>query len=589
MKLWEEIRRDWDLLSGVIGTYRAYGGISDTFPETVGDDLEKAADKFAGNVAFRFDGRSVTYAEFDKRANRVAHWARAQGLKKGDVVALFALNQPDYVAIWMGLSKIGIVTALINTNLVSAPLAHCINIAECDHVIVDDPLAAAYATAETHLTRKPKRWLLRSELSAALETVSDQRPARDGLLGGALCLLVYTSGTTGAPKAARMPHWRVQGMMRAFLAGAHAKASDRNYLCLPLYHSTGGLCAVGLMLERGGCVILRERFSATHFWRDIAEEGATVFFYVGEMCRYLLNQAPAAIETKHKLRLMVGNGLRPDVWAKFQERFRIPKVLEFYGSTEGNVNMLNFDGKTGAIGRVPDWLRPVMNVRLVKFDVETEAPVRNAEGLCIEADIGETGEAIGEIRHDQPRYQFEGYAHDKAQTAKKILRDVFKKGDAWFRTGDLLRRDKDSYFYFVDRIGDTFRWKGENVSTNEVAERITAYPGVEEAIVYGVHIASAEGRAGMAVLNVRDGFDLQGLRAHLYRELPAYARPVFIRLRQNIETTGTFKYRKVDLVNEGFDPSEVDDPLYFDDSTEQKFVPVTADLAARIESGAVKL
>jgi fatty-acyl-CoA synthase len=250
--------------------------------------------------------------------------------------------------------------------------------------------------------------------------------------------------------------------------------------------------------------------------------------------------------------------------------------------------MLNFDGKVGAIGRVPSWLRFRVNVRLVKFDVEAEAPVRGPDGLCIEAAHDEIGEAIGQIRSDQPRYQFEGYSHDDAQTKKKILRDVFEKGDAFFRTGDLMRQDKDGYFYFVDRIGDTFRWKGENVSTNEIAERLTAYPGVMEAIVYGVKIAAADGRAGMASLTIGPDFDLAGLRAYLNSELSAFTRPLFIRLKPMIETTGTFKYRKIDLVAEGFDPAKVPDPLYFDDPEQGAFVPVTAALARRIDSGEIK-
>jgi fatty-acyl-CoA synthase len=597
MDLIERVKRDWILLQGVRRSYSAYGRIGKTWPETVGDDLERSVDKHGERPAFRFDNRTLTYAEFDRLTNRVARWARAQGLVKGDQVALFALNSPEYVAIWMGLAKIGVVTALVNTNLQSQPLAHSIAIAAPKAIIVDGDLAAQFASAAA--AGAANVWALggpipgAGDLNAALAAESGERIAREDargdLVGGDLCLLVYTSGTTGAPKAARMPHWRVQGMMRAFIGGAQPTPEDRNYLALPLYHSTGGLCGVGVMLERGGCVILRQRFSARHFWSDLRDEKATMFFYVGEMCRYLLNQAQEPAETEHKVRLIIGNGLRPDVWPRFQARFKLPRVLEFYGSTEGNVSMLNFDGHPGAIGRVPAWLRGKINVRLVKFDVEKEEPVRGADGLCIEADLGEAGEAIGEIRMNQPRYQFEGYSGDKAQTNKKILRDVFDKDDAWFRTGDLLRRDGDGYFYFVDRIGDTFRWKGENVSTNEVAERITAFPGVKEAIVYGVAVGSADGRAGMAAISADAGLDLAALYAHLKRELPAYARPLFIRLRGEIETTGTFKYRKIDLVNEGFDPEKTSDPLYFADPQAGGFVQVTLELRDKLNAGSVKV
>jgi fatty-acyl-CoA synthase len=251
--------------------------------------------------------------------------------------------------------------------------------------------------------------------------------------------------------------------------------------------------------------------------------------------------------------------------------------------------MLNFDGKPGAVGRVPRYLNALINVRLVKFDVEAEAPVRGGDGLCIEAADDEPGEALGEIRANSRRYIFEGYSGDQAQTNKKILRDVFAKGDAWFRTGDLLKRDKDAYFYFVDRIGDTYRWKGENVSTNQVAETLTAYPGVKEAIVYGVRVGTLEGRAGMASLTTDSDFDLAGLRAYLRRELPPFARPLFIRLQQTIDTTGTFKYRKMDLVREGFDPDVVKDPMFFDDPETEAFAPITPSLRDWVTAGSVKL
>jgi fatty-acyl-CoA synthase len=249
--------------------------------------------------------------------------------------------------------------------------------------------------------------------------------------------------------------------------------------------------------------------------------------------------------------------------------------------------MFNFDAHPGAIGRVPNYLRRRFSVRLVKFDVESEMPVRGESGLCIEAAANEVGEAIGLIGGDA-RSEFTGYA-DKAASERKILRDVFEPGDAWFRTGDLMRKDEDGYFYFVDRIGDTFRWKGENVSTTEVAEAIARYPGVAEAIVYGVKLDHVDGRAGMAAITPEPGFDLEGLRAYIGRELPAYARPLFIRIQPALETTGTFKYRKLDLVREGFNPTAVEQALYFDHPNHQTYVPITPDLYAQIQSGALRL
>ena len=354
---------------------------------------------------------------------------------------------------------------------------------------------------------------------------------------------------------------RAQLYMRGFAGATGARASDRIYVPLPLYHATGGLCALGAALLNGGAVVLRRKFSATQFWEDISTTRATMFVYIGELCRYLVNQAPRMEEQTHSLRLAFGNGLRQEVWERMLTRFNIPWILEFYGATEGNVSMFNYDGKPGAIGRIPSYLRRQFNVKLVQFDVETEAPVRNAQGFCVEAKAGQVGEAIGAIGSDA-RSNFSGYA-DKQATEKKVLRNVFAPDDAWFRTGDLMRQDSEGYFYFVDRIGDTFRWKGENVSTGEVAAALSTAPGVVEANVYGVAVPGADGRAGMATLVVDQGFDLAALQAVSESDLPAYARPVFLRLQPQIEITGTFKYRKVDLVAEGFDPVTINDPLYY--------------------------
>ncbi len=592
MGVLERVRNDIALIDGLRRTLAAYSKLSATGDETVADDLEASMDKHAGNLAFRFEGASMTYAALEARANRYAHWALAQGLKPRDTVALFMANKPDYVACWFGLSKVGVVTALINTNLTGAPLAHCLNISNARHIIASAELADALEHVRPNLTHTPTFWIEGAPLEAALAAVSDARPdksARAEIKSADAVLLVYTSGTTGAPKAAKMTHVRVMGMLRAFIGGGHAKASDRVYVTLPLYHATGGLTGIGFALETGACVILRRKFSASHFWEEAHAEGATVFFYIGELCRYLLNAPPHPLERKHRLRLGVGNGLRPEVWGRFQERFKIPRILEFYGSTEGNVSLLNFEGKVGSIGRIPKWLQGQLNIRVVKFDVETDAPVRGPDGLCVEADPDEPGEALGEIRADEPRFKFEGYSGDPKQTEKKILRDVFAKGDMWFRTGDLLRKDKDGYFYFVDRIGDTFRWKAENVSTNEVGDVIASAPGVAEANVYGVKIADLDGRAGMAAITPEDAFDIGKLRAHIEAELPPYARPLFIRVQPAIETTGTFKYRKVDLVRDGFDPRAVSDPLYFYDEAQHAYVPMTTELYEDIQSGRRRL
>ncbi|MEL6259226.1 MAG: long-chain-acyl-CoA synthetase, partial [Pseudomonadota bacterium] len=562
----------------------------------VADDLERSVDKHRNNVAFRFNDAITTYSQLDARANAVAHWALDQGLKPRDVVALFMENKPDYVAIWYGLSKIGVVTALINNQLADKALAHCVNIAGAKALICDSVLGAQLQSARPLFDGPPALWSLGGDvdgcedLEASLAAASRVRPSREyreNLRGRDLCLYVYTSGTTGLPKAARITQSRMQGIMRTFVMPTNTKATDRLYLTLPLYHSTGGLAGVGVGLNTGASIILRRKFSASRFWDDVSDQGATVIVYIGELCRYLLNQPPHPKEQAHRVRVGFGNGIRPDIWQDFQDRFNIKRMVEFYGSTEGNVNFINLDGQVGTVGRIPKFLEgKFAHVAFVKFDIEEEAPVRGEDGFCIRTDDDEPGEVIGRIG-DDARTRFEGY-NDKKATEKKLLRDVFETGDLWFRTGDLMRKDANGYVYFVDRVGDTFRWKGENVSTNEVAEAMAAHPNIDHANVYGVSVPNMDGRAGMAAVTPNGDIDMAGLYAFLRERLPAYAVPLFIRIQQDAETTGTFKYRKVDLVKEGFDPQAVTDPLYFYDPAEKRYTPVNADAHKTIVAGGVR-
>jgi fatty-acyl-CoA synthase len=364
--------------------------------------------------------------------------------------------------------------------------------------------------------------------------------------------------------------------------------ADRMYNCLPLYHSVGGVVATGATLVGGGAVVLRERFSASGFWKDVAAERCTLFQYIGELCRYLLNSPRQEEESRHALRLACGNGLRGDVWTSFQERFHIPQILEYYAATEGNFSLYNCEGRVGAIGRIPPFLAHRLPVALVRFDVGAQAPLRDASGSCVRCTPGEVGEALGQIVASNELTRFEGY-RDAAASAKKILRDVFTPGDAWYRTGDLMRQDAQGFFYFVDRVGDTFRWKGENVSTTEVEAVLASVPGVTEAAVYGVGIPGAEGRAGMAALVVAPDFDLVALREALGTRLPEYARPVFVRLVGAIEITGTFKLRKQELAAEGYDRARVRDALFVDDTARAEYVALDAALYARLMAGGVRL
>lgn len=537
------------------------------------DDFEEAVDKFADNVAVEDETRSLTYRELDAMANRYGHWAKSRGLRRNDVVALMMSNRVEYLAAWIGFSKVGVATALINTNLTGQGLAHCLTISNAFQVVADEDSWRQIEAARPMVPHNLMLWVLglteadessdRRGLDKPVRGGSSVRPprsGREGLTNRDTALFIYTSGTTGLPKAARIPHSRARTYMRAFAGATRSTPEDRIYDCLPLYHSTGGLVGVGAALLNGARLIVRKKFSASNFWPDVRASGATMFVYIGELCRYLVNCPPNEDETKHKLRLAFGNGLRADVWPDFQRRFRVPNILEFYGSTEGNVSLFNFDGRQGAIGRVPSYLKKQINIRLVQFDVDTEQPVRGADGLCRPVRVGEIGEAIGEIGSDI-RHDFSGYA-DKAASQKKILTDVFRRGDRWFRTGDLMRQDAEGYFYFVDRTGDTFRWKGENVSTSEVEQVLMDAPGVSEAIVYGVPVTGHDGKAGMAALVLEGKFDAAAFAAHVEAKLPSYAQPVFLRLIKAAETTGTFKYRKADLVADGFDPDKAGADLY---------------------------
>jgi fatty-acyl-CoA synthase len=580
---------------GLRRTLKRVKSIAPDSANLIVDDLEAAVARFRDRPAITFEGRTLTYGELDALANRFAHWAKGQHLRRGQTVALFMPNRIEYFAVWYGLAKVGVVTALINNQLAGLPLAHCLNICGASHVIVDPETSPVFEAAKPLMEKPLQQWVLgpaaggQRDLVQALKSCSQLAPdraIREDIKARETALYIFTSGTTGMPKAARITHVRAQLYMRGFAGSTGAKSTDRIYVALPLYHATGGLCALGAAFLNGGSVFLRRKFSASHFWEEAVEQGCTMFVYIGELCRYLVNQPPVDDETRHKIRLAFGNGLRPDIWPTMKQRFKIPEILEFYGSTEGNVSMFNFDGREGAVGRVPKWLRKKFVVRLIQFDVENEKPVRGVNGFCIECGPGQVGECIGKIGGDA-RAEFAGYL-DKAASDKKVLRDVFEKGDAWFATGDLMRQDADGYLYFIDRIGDTFRWKGENVSTNEVAERLQAAPGVKQANVYGVEVDGADGRAGMAALVVDPDFDVKTFGDHVARELPTYAQPLFVRILPEIETTGTFKLRKMDLVADGYDPGKVKGPLYFHDP-KRGYVKVTKTVFEKIATGAVKV
>jgi fatty-acyl-CoA synthase len=561
------------------------------------DIVEQWSERQPDRAALMSETERFSYRQLAERINCYARWALAVGIEPGDPVCLLMPNSADYIAAWLGIGKVGGVVALINTKLVGPSLAHCMNVAHAGHIILAPELVGAFEAALPDLTRMPKIWIRGSRndersIDAALDQTdkSPLSPAeRRGITINDRALLIYTSGTTGLPKAASISHRRILNWGQWFAGMTDASIDDRLYDCLPLFHSVGGVVAPCSMLCAGASVVLADTFSARTFWQDIARWDCTLFQYIGELCRYLLKAPGSEFEDRHRLRLACGNGLRGDIWQAFQARFGIPQILEFYAATEGNFSLYNVEGKPGAIGRIPPLLSHRFPAAIIRLDPGTGVPVRGAEGLCMTCARNEVGEAIGRIgTADGGGGRFEGYT-DATETEKKILRDVLAPGDAWFRTGDLMRLDDTGFFHFVDRVGDTFRWKGENVATSEVNAAVLDYPGVVDASTYGVNIPGADGRAGMAAIVAGDRFDLEPFHAHLARRLPPYAHPVFLRLCAGLDVTETFKHKKHQLAREGFDPGVVKDPLFFKEPASGSYGPIDDAIFARILDGSIRL
>ena len=500
---------------------------------TVADRIEQRALDSSERVFVFFGERQLTYAEFNSQANRVAHWAAARGLTRGERVALMMENRPEFLVAWAGLCKLGVVTVLVNSNSTGQVLEHALSVADCATVIV-----------------------------------------------GEECL--FTSGTTGLPKAARLSHMRYLGVGDGMSAIAGYTTNDVIYCVLPLYHGAAGMVVTSSALSHGAAIAMLRRFSASRFWDDARRYGVTGCQYIGEICRYLLAQAPRDNDRDHDLRVMMGAGLGPDIWQEFQQRFGVERILEGWSSTEANTSLRNLDKRVGSCGRMP--VPQMHNGRLIRYDDQADSHPRDTEGFCIECEVGETGEFVGMVPDlpDSGAGRFEGYTDPEA-TSAKLLADVFAPGDSWYRSGDLLRHDEDGYYYFVDRVGDTFRWKSENVSTQEVAEALSGFDGLLLANVYGVRVPGTEGRAGMAALIVdhADGFDGRAFFEHCSERLAAYAQPVFLRLSRQADMTSTFKLRKVDLQRDGYDPANAkDDPLLVRDDAQKSFVPLNSDSLA---------
>ncbi|ABZ76680.1 AMP-dependent synthetase and ligase [Shewanella halifaxensis HAW-EB4] len=556
---------------------------------TIADRLEQQALSQTDKTFLVYNGKHYSYAEVDQRANQVANLAASRGLNSGDVCAMVLENRPEFFFIWFGLTKIGVIVAFINSQVHGAPLSHAIKETEASAVIVGEECAHLVSktmseVADCSLLQVPL-WLASDvEKTASKDDLEyfdtnlslnygdyshefNSKESRKGITAETPSLLIFTSGTTGLPKAAIYSHMRWLCSGDVMSVTIDASASDVFYVCLPMYHGAAATSVTSTALAAGASIVVRRKFSVREFWLDVQQNGITVCQYIGEICRYLLNDDDTRNQGKglkdHSLRCMLGAGFSGDSWQSWINKFGEMDIFEGWGSTEANTNLINLDNYIGSCGRVADWNKT--NFRLVKFNTDSESHEKDANGHYIPCKSGEVGEAIGMIIN-HPEFgggRFEGYTSSNA-TEQKILTDVFTKGDAYWRSGDLLRFDDNGYFYFVDRIGDTYRWKSENVSTQEVANELSGLAGLELINIYGVQVPEHEGRAGMAAVVMQQGidFDPNAFYAFTEAKLPRYAAPQFIRVSSVADMTSTYKLRKIDLQKQGYSPIGCEDPIF---------------------------
>lgn len=558
--------------------------------------MEQVAARIPDKRALIFEGRTLTWREVNAGANRYAHALQNIGIKRGDTVSMIMENRTEFVLVLAALHKLGAVASLINTNLKGKSLLHCMGITGARHCIFGEECLGAIGEVRDQ-TEQEQRYLYLADsgtqatpdwaddLDALAQGQSEDNPPDTGATTiGETALNIFTSGTTGFPKAAVVSHRRFMisaGM--SYEAGLQCREDDCIYLCLPLYHGTGLFLGLGAAFATGACVFIRRKFSGSNFLREAREHNTTCFIYIGELCRYLLNVPEQADDANNPIQRVMGNGLRPDVWHEFKDRFGIERIGEFYGSSEGNVGFVNLLNRDCTIGTT------TMPIALVRYDVDADEVIKDSNGRLIEVAPGEPGLLLARITEDT---RFEGYTSAE-ETEKKIMRNAFEDDDAWFNTGDLLRPVDVGFslglkhYQFVDRVGDTFRWKSENVSTNEVGEIVNGHPQVDFCNVYGVEIPHTNGRAGMAALVLNEGesaLDLEGFSRFVNEQLPAYARPVFLRIQPQLDTTGTFKMVKGDLRKEAYDIERVSDPLFVLKPGAQVYEPLDADFISRMSS-----
>lgn len=531
--------------------------------------VERHAGRTPQREALAFEDQCYTYAQFNAAANRYARALRAGGIGYSDVVGVLVDNRPETLIAVVALAKLGAAAAMCNTRQRGDVLAHSLGTVGPKAMIVGSPLASAFAAIRGHeaIAGIESVWFI-SDAAAPPMAQGDRDLAAEasrqpgGNLDGArrvsgddTCFYIFTSGTTGMPKASRMSHRRwLRGGAGLGMLGLRLRADDRFYCALPLYHNNALTVSWASVLCAGATLCLAPKFSVSGFWPDIRHHRATVFCYIGELCRYLLKGQPSAYDRQHRVRAVIGNGLRADIWDAFKTRYGIERICEFYGASEGNLVFVNGFNMDRTAGFCP------LPYAVVEYDSRSEAPIRNDDGRMQRVATGGVGLLLNKVTDFAP---FEGYT-DRQASERKLVHDVFKAGDCYFNTGDLVRNQGMRHIAFVDRLGDTFRWKGENVATTQIENALNAFAQIDESVVYGVEVAHHDGRAGMAAITPGDtlaDIDWRALVTHLKRVLPDYAIPVFIRLRPQQAVTGTMKYRKVELKEDGIALTD-DEPVF---------------------------
>jgi len=562
--------------------------------QSLGTYVEHHAKISPNKPALFFEDRSWTWKQFNKQANIFANFFLEQGLKPGDTIALMIENSPEYFFITTGINKIQAVSALVNINQRRQALVHSIKIVNPKYIIVDGEYFPSLLEVVDELPFKKDEILILNrnsdnqinyfDLQNQLENISDENPTttKNSTLTQ-LGFYIYTSGTTGLPKAVIIENQAItwNGVFYG-CSITQANSNDIVLIANPLYHSLSICTAWGIVVYIGATVVLRKKFSASNFWKDVRKYKISFTTYVGEIPRYILNQPPSEYEKNHTLKKMLGLGLRKDIWIKFKERFQIEHIFEYYSSTEGYGPIVNIDEVPGMIGR-----NNIQNHALAKVDQETGELFRNKNGFYIKCEPGDVGMSLMKIEDIE---NFKKYS-DNEKTNQRVILDVFEKGDAYFITGDLLQLHDNMWMSFADRFGDTFRWKGENVSTQEIENILNTHESILMSAVYGVEIPNHEGKAGMAAIKFDQtfGFKSEEISRFVLKVLPKYSLPIFIRIRQNLEVTGSNKIRKSSLRKEGYNINEIKDPLYFWNSSIKKYIPFDISKYREIIKGQIEI